>query len=443
MNTLRRTAILSGLATASLCAAPSYPEANLPELAKLLEQAARHAPAITSQEIAREESLERLKQAKAAYYPTLDLNGNFGYRQEYRTDAEDTDNLGVNFGLYLRRPLYHWGAIEARIKQAGLDQKSEELEHIHTLRTIKRNIRADYLLLLLNRAEQRNAALRREIVQADKAVTDARQKSGEISSGEAEQNELNLLESLTQLDQLDADQERILADFKRTLGWQAPLTLADSITTPQPADIKAWLAETRSAASDGWIGDQSGIGKRRHGIAWEQLELTKITANQRPLLDFTASVAQGQSNTSTANNVDTTTLFVGVGVRWNIFDGFETTHKRTETRLRINRLERELQAYEAEVKAQAANILTTIEFQARRLQIDERRFALATADLARKRQDRGSGLASDSQFKAQQLVHSEQELQLLRSRVALLLAISDYLDLTRPAAPDELGAKTS
>ncbi len=445
MNFIRQSGIISGLCLSAiaLSAAPTYPEASLPELAELISQAGDQAPALVAQSIAREESLARLAQAKAAYYPSLDLNGNFGYRQEYRTDAEDTNNLGVNFGLYLRRPLYYWGAIEARIKQAGLDQKNEELEHIHTLRLTKRNIRADYLLLLLNRIEQRNALLRREVLQADKAVTDSRQKSGEISATEAEQSELNLLESLAQLDQLDADQTRIQADFKRTLGWKAPLTLTDPITTPDNAELQVWIASAKNQTSDTWTSENWEIGQRQNLIEREELELVRITSGQRPLLDFNASVGQGQSNTSTANNVDTTTLFVGIGLRWNIFDGFETKYKRIETRLRINRFERELTAYEAEIKAQAGNILTALEFQTRRLRIDERRFALAGDTLARSKQDLSSGLISDAQFKTKQLEHHEQELQLQRSRVALLLGISDYLDLTQPASAEELSNSSS
>src|SRR5690606_11990902 len=180
MNILRRTAIYTGLglAAAALQASPAHPEADLPELARLIDAAGEQAPALVARSIAREESLARLAQAKAAYYPTLDFSGNSGYRQEYRTAAEDTDHLGDNFGLYLRRPLYHWNAIEARIKQAGLDQRNEELRHLHTLRLTKRGIRADYLLLLLNRTEQRNARLRREVLQADKSVTDSRAKAG-------------------------------------------------------------------------------------------------------------------------------------------------------------------------------------------------------------------------------------------------------------------------
>ena len=82
----------------------------IPELEAILEDAIKNAPALIEQDFFREEAAERLSQAKADYYPRVDLRANLGLEQEYRDEgAEDQSDFGFTYSARLTRPLYHWG----------------------------------------------------------------------------------------------------------------------------------------------------------------------------------------------------------------------------------------------------------------------------------------------------------------------------------------------
>ena len=70
------------------------PEEQLPELKQLLKSAERQAPQLIEQSIARQEAEERLKRAKSAYYPRLDLNSNLGQRQTAMIISESSTPPG-------------------------------------------------------------------------------------------------------------------------------------------------------------------------------------------------------------------------------------------------------------------------------------------------------------------------------------------------------------
>ena len=115
------TALLLLAVTLSAANQPTEIDQRSPELKAILNSAQRKAPDLIKQEFIQTEADARLKQAKAAYYPSLHLTTNLGYRKDFREDdAENTDNFGLTYSAALRRPLYHWGAIEAKIEQARI-----------------------------------------------------------------------------------------------------------------------------------------------------------------------------------------------------------------------------------------------------------------------------------------------------------------------------------
>lgn len=422
-----------------LSAAPvEYPEANLPELSLLLDQARAKAPALVEQALSQEESVERLKAAKASYYPRLDLGANLGFSRDVYTNGDypDEDRFGLGYNARVTRPLYHWGAIEAKIRQAKLDFDNESLEQVFILRRIKRSLRADYLTLLLNKASIQNLRLRRQIAEDGIARTQSDRASGTVSTLAAEQADLDLIQNLIDIEQLEAEQTRIFADYQRNLGWSAPLSLVDAVPSPDPVAVLAWTEKVRTDGQDAWLLDQSEVKRRQNLVEREKEELIRVTATQRPLLGFAASAGLSQRNTAAANNVETLSFFIGLDVTWNIFDGFETSARKRETLLRQRRLERQLDAFRAELRFQSTNIVTEIAFAARQLTLAQRRGDLAAQNLAVQSRDAKEGRTSPQTYRQQELTHNEIQFAALRSRVQLLLALNDYLDLTLPAAVD-------
>lgn len=127
-------------------------------------------------------------------------------------------------------------------------------------------------------------------------------------------------------------------------------------------------------------------------------------------------------------------FFVGLDVSWNVFDGFETSARTREANLRLRRYERQLEAYRAEISAQAYDVLALIAIQARQLQLNEKRSQATSESYRVAERDAAEGRLSAQALRERQLHAQETSLNVLRTRVTLLLALNDYLDLTLPAA---------
>ena len=430
------TAAFALSAPARLAAAPvAYPESQLPELAAILAAVPAKAPELILKSIEQEESVARLNQARSGYYPRLDLKANLGYQKNiYEGSQPDTDDFGLGYSAVLRRPLFHWGAIEARIKQARLDFTNEGLARELTLRSINRGIRADYLALLVNQSTLRQANLRREQLAEQGKSLRANLAAGLLGTTETEQNDLALASALLDIEQLEAEQARILATYRRTIGWDAPLALDAALPPAATADILAWIASTRLARGEEWIPAHAGVLSRRNLIEREKQEFTRITAQQRPLLNAAASAGQGQSNTAARDNVGTFTYFAGFDVSWNVFDGFETRHRRIESNLRRRRAETELNSFQAALAAEAAKLLDTLSLQTRRLDLEQRRVALARTAFTSQQRDFEQGRLAAQSYREKQISLQDAELTALRNHAALLMAFTDYLDLTTSVA---------
>jgi Outer membrane protein len=330
IGSLNASLLLCTTLTAADLETPSRPEDSLPQLAMILNTARDNAPSLVEEDYLRKESDERLKQAQSDYYPSLDIAANLGIEQQYRQEDEDTSNLGLTYSARLTRPLYHWGAIEARIEQARIDNDKKALNYLQNTQSILRRIRSDYLTLLLNNVSLKNERIRRKILENDLERLKLDFDSGNISELNYHIKELDLQNSLLQIKRIERDQDRIITGFKQNAGWIEPLNTEQDIPAPNLDNIQRWIDSEAAAQTSAWA-EQSYAGQlAQYEIKQQEEELTVINARQRPLLNFTASASQDQSNTSTQNNVDTFTLFAGFSVSWNIFDGYRTKHQKYE-----------------------------------------------------------------------------------------------------------------
>ncbi|MCS6245061.1 MAG: TolC family protein [Opitutus sp.] len=437
MHYPRRLLGLALLSLGSLSAAPiQYPEAEIPELNSLLEKARENAPALVAQSLAQKESVARLEAAEGKYYPRVDVGFNSGITKTmYMTgDTPAKQNMGLGFNASITRPLYNWGALDAAIEQARLDFKNEELQRVFILRQMKRTLRADYLTLLVNQESLVTLRLRRQQIQDGITRTQTDKEQGTASDIAIEQANLDLSQSLVDIDLVEAQQRRILVNFKLNLGWDAPLALNVPVPNPDAAAVIAWADQNQSLRDDAWLQDSSEVMRRQNFVARERLELIKVKAAQRPNFNFTAATWQSQTNTSSADSVQTLSYFVGVSMAWNVFDGSSNSAKKREVLLRQRRLDAQLVAFRDELRLQCATVVAMIGFSARQLQIDQRRAELATQKFAVQERDAKEGRISQQELRSKQVVHNEAQQTVSRTRVRLLLAINDYLDLTLPAA---------
>ena len=422
-----------GIASASSATAverPPLPEELFPELSSILEAAQANAPDLVEGSLLKQEADERLFQAKSEYYPNLSINSNIGQRNDYRDEGEDKEDLGVNYSANLKRPIYHWGAIESKIEQARIDNRIANLYYLNNLQKIERQLRQNYITLLLNQASLRNENNRRSNLQKEFEATRVNYQSGKVSELAFHTVELDLESSLLSIDHLEQQQTRIRESFRSAAGWNQPIKLEATIPELNISNLQAWHEEQYNKLNGSWVNGTYELGLTRNAILKQEEQLTIIQARQRPLVNFAASATQRQTNTAQQDNVDTLTLFAGINISWNIFDGMQTKHEKIEATLRKRRLENTLSTKTTQLRESASMQLDTLDYNIKNLALMERRFSIKKSSFTIKQDDSRNGRISSTDLETERAQLNEFEHSIMLARAKLLIEISDYIDLT-------------
>tara|TARA_B110000285_G_C15129197_1_gene622340 strand:+ start:733 stop:2082 length:1350 start_codon:yes stop_codon:yes gene_type:complete len=413
---------------------PLLPENRMPELAAILKAARIHAPDLIEQELIREEAEARLKQAKSAYYPRLGVVTNLGYEKDYRDEGqEDTDNFGVTYMMALRRPIYHWGAIEAKVEQARIDNNSDQLTYLKNLQQIERNIRADYLTIILNNIALRNERAKQAILEGRNETTRIKFETGAISKLDYDRSQIDLAQSLLKIDRIAQSKKRIAERFQYLAGWENPTTSIAEIAPIDLNETEAWLEQQQTQLhGSSWTYTTYSAARQINSIEHEKEEIIKIKARQRPLIDASATAKQGQSNTSNKNNVDTFSVFAGIRITWNIFDGFNTKNAQIEAQAKVRRLEQELKQLSKELQMEASEVLDSLLFQVRNLRLIQAQHATEEAQYRLEEGNTTSGRSTNLTLQDAALGLKTEEFAMHQARADLLMGLSDYYDLVTP-----------
>jgi outer membrane protein TolC len=160
-----------------------------------------------------------LNAARTAYYPSLSLDYFWGLNANqfaYRTPFGQA-NLGSSAVVTMTVPVWSWGALQSRIRQAKLRQQQAKLDLNMTERQLSANIYGYYLEAQV--AGRQIESLRRGVGLADESVklTLLRYEAGEATALEVVDAQTTLIQSRNALD--DG-----LARFRIALGALQTLT---------------------------------------------------------------------------------------------------------------------------------------------------------------------------------------------------------------------------
>jgi len=223
-----------------------------------------------------------------------------------------------------------------------------------------------------------------------------------------------------------------LGNFRRNAGWDKPLDTNQHIPSADLEALVTWLDKQSSARSSAWTEFTANLQLEKRAVGKQLEELTIIQSKQRPLLNFTASASQDESNTSTRDNVDTLELFAGVSVHWNIFDGFRTKHELIEARLKHRRLEARLDRISTDLIDEQTHLLDLIRFQTEQNLVLEQRYEIESLNFEDRKEDNESGRISAKELQQVELDLSLLRLDVMTARALLLMQLSDYEDLVSP-----------
>ena len=164
---------------------------------------------------------------------------------------------------------------------------------------------------------------------------------------------------------------------------------------------------------------ESGLSRKNRYVV--------IRANQRPKVNFSSSISRDFSDTINGNSVPTTNVFGGLGVGWNIFDGFSTSANKRNSILRRSLAENDLADLEYALSQEEMIAKRDLKINLDRLKLTEKLFNLQLKQHERKIEDQKSGLISSNQLRSERLAFFGQEIKVAEKRADLLLALMEYI----------------
>jgi outer membrane protein TolC len=415
---------LRGQEAADLQALP-VPEEVLPPLESILKTAGERAPELVQIGLDRRIANEELTIARSRLYPSVGVGGNLGYRYVDRQGQDNDSNASGSISIGASRPLYHWGAVNARVRRGEIGVDNSLLSTRKNFQTTIQILRAEYLSLILDQMKLRNLRLQRANLERELENAQSRYDAGEISEEAFLSAQIGLDRSMIAIEETVDIREETLREFMRLSGLERRPEIPTSVPELDLNRIERSLQQ--GVAGPTWVDQTFTIQTNRNRL--NQLEETEtiIQSQQRPKVNFSASISQAPVNTATKNNVDTINYFAGLSVNWNVFDGFSTRASRRINLLEQRKLESRLFSQEQELREEEQALRERLLIRLRKQRLAERKFQLDQRIYGRIKDEYGEGRIAENQFRTNQENFYEEEYNLNVARARLLESISEYL----------------
>lgn len=401
------------------------PETIYTELESILINAGDRAPEMIENLLRQDIATEQLKMARSAYWPRLSTGLSFGANRTYREGGKTTNSFGLNGGVNLSRPLYHWGAVHAGIKIGELTYDRSVRITEEAFQGLVQKFRSNYMDLVINNIELRNTRLNESILKDDAKTKKSEFEAGRISAEEYLEFQISLEESFLDIEKIIYENREIADDFEHASGVKIELEGAREIPPLNLNLIQRWISDFRLPGN--WYSTTRQILNQMDAVQQEKERYTVIRANQRPNVNFSASISRDFTDTINGAAVPTTNVFGGLGVGWNIFDGFQTSARKRESLHKREIASNDLANLEYALVQEESIARRDLKISLDGLKLSEKLFSLQLKQHNRQVEDQESGLISANQLKAYRLNFFNKEMAVAKKRSALLMALMEYI----------------
>jgi outer membrane protein TolC len=157
----------------------------------------------------------------------------------------------------------------------------------------------------------------------------------------------------------------------------------------------------------------------------EQIDRVRL----RPKLDAVAGAMQDEISydLDVSRRDRYASVFIGIRVSWNIFDGFATPAQVSATRARVRQMEQRLAEIEADVLNAADDAYKELEFATRALDHAESRFRSSQTALLGAKSNFERGRASELDVENAQAAANFGRLNVFRARASYLSSLASFL----------------
>jgi outer membrane protein TolC len=418
------------------------PEDFLPGLRDILHSALQQSPQMIAHNIDLAAQEANRYQQVAAEWPSV--GGSLGYI-DYHSAASvaksfassSANSQGPIYGLNIGQPIYHWGALQAAAEIAHLQIKISEHQFADGYRQLATSVRTQYLSLIIQKVQIRNARFAFDQAKASLNVVQERFKNKDATEGEVDTAKLSVDDASLAMD--SAVEE--FAHAKELLRLVAGLSdLSDDAV---PEEIPKPVASTGSPAVLLKDFERDGLNNTFQAQAYnyqiKQSDLNYKIAKYRlyPRLDLSLTLseqyqAEGTSLPNGQSGVAERQFFYSdatLVANWSIFDGFATRGAKLAALASKRATERNLQTYLDQTLEQARYLEHQLEFAARAMALAEVRFNGSEGGLQLARDNLKLGVGSQAAVDQATSNFYQEQIMAFSARIDFFSRWSDYLSL--------------
>lgn len=362
------------------CAMSAVVQAAKIDLAQAIREAALQGPEAKILEASSDSARLMVREVKAVAYPKISAYANAGLGQQPSASAaamggafgalgqsignvnraaggadsnlaplnalsamENTDPYwSYNWGLQLSQPLFTFGKVSTALNMAKTQNRLTQVRLRGTRLATQESVVDLYIACVLSKAKLETT---RRSVERQKAVVDQLQRNFELGAGAKAQVLLAKSTLLRLTPELQSGERDALVSrraFNRLLG--RPSDDSSELDTVGLPEIEARVSPSREQVLQNALANRQDLKMLKEARALQQDYASILRANNLPNIALVGkfgfvAAAQTWKAVEHAADWDNRDWSVGVGMQWNIFDGFEQSSKSGQVRAAVRQME--------------------------------------------------------------------------------------------------------
>ncbi len=393
-------------------------ETFFPELSAVLKSLEKQAPFLREQR-------ELIMQARSQRIITDSSKGfKVGINAQAQSLHEDRPSQGfyhryrVLGSVQVRKPLYHWGALDAASRVSELNEQSVKLQYSSLQRSYRSKVRSDFLDLVLLRYESQLTQASYALAQNNEQDLDRRRQLGLVSDLAVYEATLSRLK-----------QSIKLSDLRRKTNYQGRLFLAETgypkgLTFARTPSFSLFCESRVFTKNAPILVSQLGspeLQNLKNQIEVERNRIKIADADLKPKLNLIGGLYQDQVDMANSQEtVKRNNLLIGIEAQWDIWDSSLSKGKKASAmskkrmnELSLERSARRLRLIVEDLANQISSLSSEIEVNRQLVKVAEIRYE--------------KSLLEFQQNRITPTLHFESRQTLDESKLDLARTVSQYL----------------
>lgn len=313
------------------------PEAHFPDLAKIIKGLPTSAPQVLEQDLVLEENLANTRSVSSIKGTKIGISVSGYSIHEDRPHADYDQRYKAFSRLTIRKPLYHWGALEADIEITNiLAQNSSGDASIFQRNAISRT-KSSFLNLVASSLKKKLAEERLKLATKLYESSKEKKRLGMIDDIVVQDLENQMVSSQMEFREVEINLNYELSSFIEFTGYKEPINLDASdqffnfCLTHQFSSSEPILIQA---------GTYSESEKLDNLIKIEELKIGIAEKSLLPKFNFSGAYFQDQVDLAdSSQTLDRNNILVGLEANWEIWDSHKSKSDKEAAIARKKKLE--------------------------------------------------------------------------------------------------------